>query len=130
MRAMGMARPLFLVFIPEGRDCVVDRQKLSSLFEAESVDAIDTETAGLIAHVKGEVAMSYIFDLPDGDDVFRGGVFTLTSIEVANLARFGAALFLDRIAIRHMLDWTAVPVTLVDDSKEILSGGLLVRAFE
>jgi hypothetical protein len=68
--------------------------------------------------------MCYICELPDGDDFVRAAVFTVSPIEATNLNRFGDVLFLDGTAIRNAMGWAKVPVTLVDDSKEILSGGL------
>ena len=130
MLAVGIARPLILAFIQERTGRFLTRQELSNLFEAESVDAIGTESADLIAHVETEGGMCYPFDIPSGDDFVRAAVFTLTAIEATNLERFGDVLFLDGTAIRNAMGWTTVPVTLVDDSKEILSGGLLFTAFE
>lgn len=130
MLAVGISRPLILAFIRERTGRFLSRQELSTLFEAECVQAIGTETADLIAQVEAEGGMCYVFDFPDGDDVVRAAVFTLTAIEAANLEKFGDVLFLDGTAIRNVMGWTTVPVTLIDDSKEILSGGLLFTAFE
>jgi hypothetical protein len=130
MSAVGIPRSLILAFLQERTGRFLSRQELSSLFEAESVDVMGTETADLIAYVEAEGRMCYICEFPDGDDFVRAAVFTISAIEATNLNRFDDVLFLDSTAIRNAMGWTMVPVTLVDDSKEILSGGLSFTAFE
>jgi hypothetical protein len=130
MLAVGIPRSHILAFIQERTGHFLRRHELSSLFEAEFVDAMGTEAADLIAHVEAEGGMCYICELPDGDDFVRAAVFTVSPIETTDLNRFGDVLFLDGTAIRNAMGWTTVPVTHVDDSKEILSGGLLFTAFE
>jgi hypothetical protein len=130
MLSVGVPKALVLAFVHETTGRCLSRQELSSGFGAESVPVLRVESAELIANVEADGGICHVYDLPDGDDFARADVFTLTQEESMNLTRFGDVLFLDGTAIRNAMGWATVPVTLVDDCKEIISGGLLFTAFE
>jgi hypothetical protein len=54
----------------------------------------------------------------------------MTGEEHGDLIRFGDIVFLDGTEVWNPLRWTIYPITLVDDEKAIIAGGLLLTAYE
>jgi hypothetical protein len=105
---------------------VPTREQLTVLVQNKAISPIATETEQLIAHVAEEDRTSQAF-LVDNE---RAALLTITPFESENLRRFGDVIFLDGTMIQNSLRSTTLPMTLVDESKQITSGGLLLAAFE
>lgn len=102
------------------------REQLITLMQDDQITPMATETELLIAQIAEDGGESYTF-LMGGE---RAAVLTITALEKENLTRFGDVLFLDGTMIRNSLGWTTLPVTLINEAKQITSGGLLFTAFE
>jgi hypothetical protein len=92
----------------------------------DAISPMATETEHLIAHVAEDDGMSQVFPINNEQDP----VLTITPFKNENLRHFGHILFLDGTVIPNSLRRTTLPLTLVNESKQITSGGLLFTAFE
>jgi hypothetical protein len=90
---------------------------------------IVTDTDRLVGymHTHGDC---WLFEVPVDDEMKHAAVLTITIEERGNLEQFGDVVFLDGTAVPNPLGWTTYPITLVDDTKGLMSGGLLFTAYE
>jgi hypothetical protein len=63
-------------------------------------------------------------------EMSRAAILVITEKESANSERYGGVMFLDVTAVGTPLGWTVCLITLVDEEKGIVSGGLLFTANE
>jgi hypothetical protein len=89
-----------------------------------------TETESVISHMLDTDGLFNAFSVQTETGVGRAAVFTVSGPEKENWRRFGDVVFLDGTKIQNSLGWTTWPVTLVNDRKEIVSGGVLFTAYE
>jgi hypothetical protein len=102
-------------------------EQLATLMGNDKVEPLAAETARLIANVVENGGECRAFEVGVNE---RAAVLTITAFEKENLRRFGDVIFLDGTMIRNSLGWTTLPITLLNESKEITSGGLSFTAFE
>jgi hypothetical protein len=81
----------------------------------------------LIRHIASLGGSWEIFEIPTGE---LAAVFTIMPLEYENLQRFGNVVFLDGTMVRNALGWTIFPITIITESCQIVSEGLLFTAFE
>jgi hypothetical protein len=126
---VGMDKSRILAFIHLRTARVFSRLQLAVIDSQDLPMALATNTDVLLEHMydKGECR---IITLEADGELKRAAIFRLTVEERRNLERFGEVVFLDGTAVRNPLGWTTYPITLVDDEKTLLSGGLLFTAYE
>jgi hypothetical protein len=102
-------------------------EQLATLMKDDHVKPMATETERLVAEVVNQGGECHVYQ--DGKGL-RAAVLTITPFERENLRRFGDLRFVDGTMIRNSLGWTTLPITLINETKAITSGGLLFTAFE
>ena len=58
------------------------------------------------------------------------GVFTQTKEEEYNLMTYGDVLFFDGTKVNNSLNWEVFPITLIDNNRELISGGVFFLGLE
>jgi hypothetical protein len=101
----------------------------------EDPDVLETvqhvaETDLLMQSVVSTGGSCYSFEVDFEGGRKRAALLTVTQSELDNLRKFGDCVFMDGTAIRNGLGWTTVPITLVDNRRELCSGGVLFAAWE
>jgi hypothetical protein len=71
-----------------------------------------------------------VLEMPMDGESSSTAILTPTGQEETDLKRFGGVIFLDDTAIKNPMGWTTCPITLVNDERELSSGGLMFTAFE
>jgi hypothetical protein len=121
------ARILDFLVLRTGRR--FDWFQLAALNSQDMRLAIGMDTDRLIEymHTDGDC---WLFEVRVDDEMKRAAILSITTEERGNLKQFGEVVFLDGTAIRNPLGWATYPITLVDDAKGLVSGGLLFTAYE
>jgi hypothetical protein len=127
MRHVGLERRQIIATIEQMLGHLPTPDQLATILENDNIQPLGTETERLCALMTQLHGSSYIFEVASGE---RAAVLTITPFEMEMLARFGDVVFLDGTMIRNSLGWTTFPITLITESFEITSGGLLFTAFE
>jgi hypothetical protein len=127
MRHVGLERRQIIATIEQMLGHLPTPDQLATILENDNIQPLGTETERLGALMTQLHGSSYIFEVASGE---RAAVLTITPFEMEMLARFGDVVFLDGTMIRNSLGWTTFPITLITESFEITSGGLLFTAFE
>jgi hypothetical protein len=126
---VGMPRTRILDFLVLRTGRIFSWFQLAELDSEDIRRAIGTDTDRLLEYMctRGDC---WLFEVPVDDEMKRAAILTITAEERENLGLFGDVVFLDGTAVRNPLGWTTYPMTLVDDAKGIVSGGLLFTAYE
>ena len=96
---------------------VIRRAEVAT-FQAESED--------LIRYVNREPqALTRVFEREIDGELHRFAVLTFTERELANLKKYGDVLFIDGTMSQLRLRWEILPITGVDQHRELVSCGIM-----
>jgi hypothetical protein len=102
-------------------------EQLASIMDTDQMTHLVSETEALIHYMTENGGDWFAFEIPTGE---RAAILTITPPETANLRQFGDVIFLDGTMMRNPLGWTTIPITLINECYQIVSGGLLFTAYE
>lgn len=91
----------------------------------KSVADSNIESDDLINYIKKSGGKHKIFSLPQEGVEHRLAILTFQPQEISNLQHYGDILFIDGTQVKLNLRWEVVPITLIDENKNIKCGGIL-----
>lgn len=90
------------------------------------IATFQTESEELIEFVNQEAnALTRVFEREIEGRVHRFAVLTFTAEELDNLKRFGDVLFIDGTMANLRMRWEVLPITGVDEHRELVSCGIM-----
>ena len=86
------------------------------------------QTQDLIQYMNDTQGSSFSYEIENETEIQRMAVFTISSEEKNNLMNYMDVVFIDPTFINLENQWTLIPITLVSNTRNILSGGMVFTA--
>jgi hypothetical protein len=109
--------------------CLFSRFQLAALDLGDLRLALGMETDGLLEYMQDK-RDCWAFKIEANSEMKQAGILTVTMEERRHLECFSDVVFFAGKAAHNSLDWMTDPISLVNDTKGLISGALLLTASE
>ena len=103
--------------------------QIQYMIRRTEVATFQSESEDLIHYVNRESgALTRVFEKEVDGERHRFAVLTFRETELNNLKQFGDTLFIDGTMARLKLRWEVIPITAIDQHRELVSCGIMYAA--
>jgi len=98
---------------------------IEKITKKAQIEDFSSQSQDLIDYMEHNNGAAYPYDIESDNRVQRIAVFTISSREMENLNRYMDVIMIDPIKLNSDSNWQSIPITLVNENRVPVSGGVL-----